>query len=84
LPEKNSIKKVTSKKALHIILSDFCSDFLGFCEGFQIFCPDFQGFSPDFKGFCPEFPQIKTFGDALAPPALPPPTPVVAHKIGVL
>ena len=63
-------------KALHVLLlifSGVCSDFQRFCEGFQRFCPDFHG-------FCSDFHQIKTFGGALAPPAPPPPAPVVARK----
>ena len=43
---------------------------------FQGFYPDFQRFCPNFQGFCPNFQQIKTFGGALVPPAVPPPTPL--------
>jgi len=32
---------------------------------------------PDFQGFCSDFQQINTFGGALAPPAPPPPTPLL-------
>ena len=42
---------------------------LQFCEGVHTFCPNFHR-------FCPDFYQIKGFGGAVAPPALPPPTPV--------
>jgi len=34
-------------------------------------------FYADFQGCCPDFQQIKTFGGALAPPAPPPPTPLL-------
>jgi len=33
---------------------------------------------PNSFRFCPNFQQIKNFGGALAPPALPPPTPLGA------
>ena len=39
-------------------------------------------FCLDFQGFCPDFRQIKTFGDALAPPAPPPPTPLIGVQFG--
>jgi len=34
-------------------------------------------FYTDFPELCPDFCQIKTFRSALAPPALPPSTPLV-------
>jgi len=34
-------------------------------------------FYPDLQGFCPDFQQNKTFGDALATPAAPSPTPLL-------
>ena len=34
-----------------------------FCEALHIFCANFPT-------FCPDFHQIKTFGSAVAPPAL--------------
>jgi len=54
-----------------------------FCETFHKFCSNFHRFSPDFKWFFPDFHQIKSFGGAVAPPALPPSTPVappLAHQ----
>jgi len=50
-----------------------------FCEGLHTFCPNFHRICPDFRGICPDFYQIKTFGDALAPPEPPPPTPVILN-----
>ena len=41
-----------------------------FCEDFHTFCPNFYIFCPYFKGFCPDFHHIKSFGGALAHPAL--------------
>ena len=53
-----------------------------FCPDFQGVYPDFQRFCPNFQGFCPNFKQIKTVVGALAPPAPPPPTPLLCHIIG--
>jgi len=55
----------------------FCSDFQGVLEGSQRFCLDF-------RGFCPDFHQMKTFGGAVASPALPPPTPVTLRLLYLL
>jgi len=55
----------------------FCSDFQGVLEGSERFCPDFRGFCPDFMGLWRNFHQIKAFRGAVAPPAFPPPTPVM-------
>ena len=55
----------------------FCPDFQGFHRDIWGFCLDFQGFCQNFQRFCLSFQQIKTFGRALAPPAPPPPTPLL-------
>jgi len=53
-------------------------------ERWAPFLPRFSGillkFCPDFQDFCPDFRQMKTFGGALAPPAAPPPTPLVPDR----
>jgi len=51
----------------------FCLDFQGVLESFQTFRPDFRRFCPDFMAFLPN----QNFWGAVAPPASPPPTPVV-------
>ena len=61
---------VTSKKWSSLVFICKCwAPFFEVKQRWAQFCPNFQG-------FCPEFQQIKTFGGALAPPALTPPTPL--------
>jgi len=63
-------KKRSSCDCAHVG-GHFCPYFQGFCEGFHRFCPDL-------RRFCPDFHKIKTFVGTLAPPAPPPPTPLIS------
>jgi len=74
----------SEKKALHVILGvvgrHSCQNFQEFAQIFS----DFVKVYRDFAQISTDFHEIKTFGGALTPPAPPPPTPVMQHKIGVL
>ena len=77
-PKRAREKTPTSEtRALHVLLGAIFAHIFRVSSGLQ-------RFSEGFQRFCPDFLQIKTFGGALAPPAPPPPTQVMQHKIGVL
>jgi len=69
-PEKKSNKSHLQKKFNSGAIF-FKSEHVGrhFCSNFQGVCEGSQRFFSDFMGFCPDFHQIKTFGNAVAPPA---------------
>jgi len=64
------------------VFSGSCPEFQVFCKHFHRFYPDFPGFCPNFQRFFPDFRQTKTFGGALAPLALSPPTPLLGGTQG--
>ena len=82
-PPTRVIFGITSNEdGLNVILSTldstFSRIFRNFAQNFRYFAHIFRDFARIFR-VCMDVRQTKNFGCALAPPAIPPPTPVTAQ-----